>query len=53
MTPAPIKDFITFDDFAKLDIRVGTITTWLIFQREKWRESYHKACCLILVMRIN
>lgn len=26
MTPAPIKDFITFDDFAKLDIRVGTIT---------------------------
>jgi len=26
MTPAPIKELITFDDFAKLDIRVGTIT---------------------------
>lgn len=25
MTPAPIKEAITFDDFAKLDIRVGTI----------------------------
>jgi tRNA-binding protein len=25
MTPSPIKDLITFDDFAKLDIRVGTI----------------------------
>lgn len=25
MTPAPIKQLITFDDFAKLDIRVGTI----------------------------
>lgn len=27
MTPAPIKELITFDDFAKLDIRVGTIVT--------------------------
>lgn len=27
MTPAPIKDAITFDDFAKLDIRVGTIVS--------------------------
>ncbi len=27
MTPAPIKDLITFDDFAKLDIRVGTIVS--------------------------
>ncbi|MDV5170465.1 tRNA-binding protein [Photobacterium rosenbergii] len=26
MKPAPIKDLITFDDFEKLDIRVGTIT---------------------------
>ncbi|KJY93681.1 tRNA-binding protein [Vibrio neptunius] len=26
MKPAPIKDLITYDDFAKLDIRVGTIT---------------------------
>ena len=26
MTPAPIKELIEFDDFAKLDIRVGTIT---------------------------
>ncbi|WED24122.1 tRNA-binding protein [Vibrio sp. JC009] len=26
MTPAPIKDPISYDDFAKLDIRVGTIT---------------------------
>ena len=26
MNPAPIKDLITFDDFAKLDIRVGRIT---------------------------
>ncbi|MBL4830384.1 MAG: tRNA-binding protein [Aliivibrio sp.] len=26
MKPAPIKELITFDDFAKLDIRVGTIT---------------------------
>ncbi|GAC19758.1 tRNA-binding protein [Paraglaciecola arctica] len=26
MDPAPIKELITFDDFAKLDIRVGTIT---------------------------
>ena len=26
MTPAPIKKPITFDDFEKLDIRVGTIT---------------------------
>lgn len=25
MKPAAIKDLITFDDFAKLDIRVGTI----------------------------
>ena len=25
MTPAPIKEFITFEDFEKLDIRVGTI----------------------------
>jgi len=25
MTPAPIKDFVTFEDFEKLDIRVGTI----------------------------
>ncbi len=26
MEQAPIKDEITYDDFAKLDIRVGTIT---------------------------
>jgi len=26
MNPAPIKEPISFDDFAKLDIRVGTIT---------------------------
>jgi len=26
MTPSPIKPEITFDDFSKLDIRVGTIT---------------------------
>jgi len=26
MNPAPIKELITFEDFAKLDIRVGTIT---------------------------
>jgi len=26
MKPAPIKDTITIDDLAKLDIRVGTIT---------------------------
>ncbi|MGF1716487.1 tRNA-binding protein [Photobacterium chitinilyticum] len=26
MKQAPIKDLITFDDFEKLDIRVGTIT---------------------------
>jgi len=26
MNPAAIKKLITFDDFAKLDIRVGTIT---------------------------
>ena len=26
MNPAPIKDLITFNDFEKLDIRVGTIT---------------------------
>ena len=25
MNPAPIKELITFDDFEKLDIRVGTI----------------------------
>lgn len=25
MTPAPIKDLISYDDFAKLDIRAGTI----------------------------
>lgn len=27
MTSAPIKELITFDDFAKLDIRVGTIVS--------------------------
>lgn len=27
MNPAPIKELITFDDFAKLDIRVGTISS--------------------------
>lgn len=27
MNPAPIKELITFDDFEKLDIRVGTITS--------------------------
>jgi len=27
MTPAAIKELISFDDFAKLDIRVGTITS--------------------------
>ena len=27
MNPAPIKELINFDDFAKLDIRVGTITS--------------------------
>jgi tRNA-binding protein len=26
VNPAAIKDLITFDDFAKLDIRVGRIT---------------------------
>lgn len=26
MNPAPIKELITLEDFAKLDIRVGTIT---------------------------
>ena len=26
MNPAPIKEQITFEDFTKLDIRVGTIT---------------------------
>ena len=26
MQPSPVKDNISFDDFAKLDIRVGTIT---------------------------
>jgi tRNA-binding protein len=26
MNPAPIKDLIPFDDFGKLDIRVGTIS---------------------------
>ena len=27
MKQAPIKDLVTFEDFEKLDIRVGTITT--------------------------
>ena len=27
MKPAPIKDLIYFEDFEKLDIRVGTIVT--------------------------
>ena len=27
MEPAPIKDLITFEDFEKLDIRVGTIVS--------------------------
>ncbi len=27
MQPAPLKDFISFEDFEKLDIRVGTILT--------------------------
>ncbi len=27
MNPSPIKEEITFEDFEKLDIRVGTITT--------------------------
>jgi tRNA-binding protein len=27
VNPAPIKDLITFEDFEKLDIRVGTIVT--------------------------
>lgn len=27
MNPAPIKETITFDEFEKLDIRVGTITS--------------------------
>ncbi|MCG8687309.1 MAG: hypothetical protein MI892_20695 [Desulfobacterales bacterium] len=27
MTPAPIKETISFDDFQKLDIRVGTIVS--------------------------
>ena len=27
MNPAPIKELINFDDFAKLDILVGTITS--------------------------
>jgi tRNA-binding protein len=26
MNPAPVKTLISFDDYAKLDIRVGTIT---------------------------
>lgn len=33
MNPAPIKDLITFDDFSKLDIRVGLIT--LVSEVEK------------------
>ncbi|PKH06500.1 tRNA-binding protein [Moritella sp. Urea-trap-13] len=33
MNPAPIKELITFDDFAKLDIRVGRIT--LVSEVEK------------------
>ena len=27
MKQAPVKDLVTFEDFEKLDIRVGTITT--------------------------
>jgi tRNA-binding protein len=27
MTPAPVKEFVSFEDFAKIDIRVGTITS--------------------------
>lgn len=27
MNPAPVKELITFEDFEKLDIRVGKITT--------------------------
>ncbi|RTR39495.1 tRNA-binding protein [Shewanella canadensis] len=29
MNPSPIKELIAFEDFAKLDIRVGTITSVL------------------------
>jgi len=27
MKPAPIKDVVTIDDLARLDIRIGTILT--------------------------
>lgn len=35
MKPAPIKDLITFDDFEKLDIRVGTITSVTEVEKSK------------------
>lgn len=35
MKPAPIKDLITFDDFEKLDIRVGTITSVAEVEKSK------------------
>ncbi|MBC7005120.1 tRNA-binding protein [Photobacterium sp. BZF1] len=35
MKPAPIKELITFDDFEKLDIRVGTITSVTEVEKSK------------------
>ncbi|MGF1786659.1 tRNA-binding protein [Photobacterium swingsii] len=35
MTPAPIKELISFSDFEKLDIRVGTITTVTDVEKSK------------------
>ena len=35
MTPAPVKDEISFDDFEKLDIRVGTIVSVSEIERSR------------------